>query len=356
MTARGIRTMSDSEMRDNGMETMKKLPMIVALFLCPVVLLAQDVQYYHLDAIGNVRAVTDQSGAIVERHDYLPFGEECTTGAGASSPGLAGGQPRHFTGKERDVETGLDYFGARYYGSGTGRFTTTDPALDIKASSSNPQKWNRYAYALNNPLRYVDPDGRQEGAALIQDRDVRALASGRLSLAEYNARIKARAGGAVLGLAIVGVAIAPALAAEASIAASRCGTSAACQNLVTGLAEGISGAAPGSMGTIPTLTGTANRELFTEALGYVRASAGTAGEKASLFEALAEQIEKKTAGSWSATRYSGADGSHVFVGGAGETLVIDSSGALFKGRAQTGLVAAGKNSFRPNYDVLRKVD
>ena len=87
---------------------------VVALLLWPSRLLAQEVEYYHLDAIGNVRAVTDQSGRVVERHDYLPFGEECITGACASNPGVTGGQPKHFTGKERDTETGLDYFGARY--------------------------------------------------------------------------------------------------------------------------------------------------------------------------------------------------------------------------------------------------
>jgi RHS repeat-associated protein len=123
-------------------------------------LLAQEVEYYHLDAIGNVRAVTDQNGRVVERHDYLPFGEECTTGACASNPGLAGGQPKRFTGKERDTETGLDYFGARYYGPKTGRFTTLDPVADLKANLRDPQRWNRYAYGRDNPLRFVDPDGR----------------------------------------------------------------------------------------------------------------------------------------------------------------------------------------------------
>jgi RHS repeat-associated protein len=118
------------------------------------------VEYYHTDAIGNVRAVTNGAGQVVERHDYLPFGEECTTGTCASNPGLNGGQPRKFTGKERDAETGLDYFGARYYGSKLGRFTTTDPAYTIQENLVDPQRWNRYAYARNNPLRYVDPDGR----------------------------------------------------------------------------------------------------------------------------------------------------------------------------------------------------
>ena len=121
---------------------------------------AQDVQYFQLDAVGSVRAVTDANGNVIERHDYLPFGEECTTGPCASNPGAGGGQPRKFTAKERDSETGLDYFGARYYGSKIGRFTTGDPAMTIQANLVDPQRWNRYAYARNNPLRYTDPDGK----------------------------------------------------------------------------------------------------------------------------------------------------------------------------------------------------
>jgi len=119
------------------------------------------VEYYHLDAIGNVRAVTNAAGQVVERHDYLPFGEEWCPGppAGVCGP-VTPGQPKRFTGKERDAETGLDYFGARYYGSRIGRFTTTDPVYTIQENLVDPQRWNRYAYARNNPLRYVDPDGR----------------------------------------------------------------------------------------------------------------------------------------------------------------------------------------------------
>ena len=60
---------------------------------------AQTIEYYHLDALGSVRAVTNQSGAVIERHDFLPFGEEVNPPAEA--------QPRQFTGKERDAETGL---------------------------------------------------------------------------------------------------------------------------------------------------------------------------------------------------------------------------------------------------------
>ncbi len=113
----------------------------------------QTVEYYHVDALGSVRAITDGNGAVVgPRYDYLPFGEE--TAAQTST------NTRRFTGKERDGETGLDYFGARYYRSDIGRFTTIDPVYTWSENLEDPQRWNRYAYARNNPLKYVDPDGR----------------------------------------------------------------------------------------------------------------------------------------------------------------------------------------------------
>ena len=64
-----------------------------------------------------------------------------------------------FTGKERDAETGLDYFGARYLSSAQGRFTSPDaPFADQR--TGNPQSWNLYGYGHNNPLSGTDPDGR----------------------------------------------------------------------------------------------------------------------------------------------------------------------------------------------------
>ena len=82
------------------------------------------VTYYHTDAIGSVRMITDANGQVVARYDYFPFGEPCEFDPCANA---SNSQPRRFGGKERDQETGLDYFGARYYASGTGRFTTVDP-------------------------------------------------------------------------------------------------------------------------------------------------------------------------------------------------------------------------------------
>jgi RHS repeat-associated protein len=72
----------------------------------------------------------------------------------------------HFTGKERDAESGLDNFGARYDASSLGRFMSADPlviqslkARAFQAHLSNPQSWNKYAYVMNNPLNAIDPNG-----------------------------------------------------------------------------------------------------------------------------------------------------------------------------------------------------
>lgn len=62
------------------------------------------------------------------------------------------------SGKERNPETGLDYFGAKYMSAAQGRFTGPDPEI-IPSDLTNPQAWNKYAYGLNNPLRFIDPDG-----------------------------------------------------------------------------------------------------------------------------------------------------------------------------------------------------
>src|SRR2546421_12804769 len=106
--------------------------------------------------------VADLSGSLsgLTRHDYLPFGEELTMQGGRTAQmGYASDSVRqHFTGYERDIETGLDYAGARYFANQSGRFVSVDP-LAASAKTTNPQSFNRYTYALNNPLRYTDPTG-----------------------------------------------------------------------------------------------------------------------------------------------------------------------------------------------------
>jgi RHS repeat-associated protein len=130
---------------------------LFAVAACPTLAAAQTpgevVEYYHLDALGSVRVVTNQAGAVVRRHDFKPFGEEINVT-------FPNPDRKLFTGQERDSETGSDYFGARYYRAGIGRFTTVDSELNVNDALADPQKWDHYAYVTNNPLRYTDPDGK----------------------------------------------------------------------------------------------------------------------------------------------------------------------------------------------------
>jgi RHS repeat-associated protein len=117
--------------------------------------------YLTADHLGSTRLMTDgSSGAAVALHDYLPFGEEIPAGIGGRSSLYGTDSPRQrFTGKERDSETSLDYFGARYLSSAQGRFTSVDPIGIMKRKLVDPQQWNMYSYARNNPLRFTDPTG-----------------------------------------------------------------------------------------------------------------------------------------------------------------------------------------------------
>ena len=128
--------------------------------------------YVTPDHLGSTRLLTNGNGDVVRRYDYLPFGEEIPSGSysrgndyggnqypnagGSSFPGDAASHK--FTGKERDAETGLDFFGARYFSGAQGRFTSPDPKM-FPHDITDPQSWNKYSYTRNNPLRFTDPNG-----------------------------------------------------------------------------------------------------------------------------------------------------------------------------------------------------
>jgi RHS repeat-associated protein len=113
--------------------------------------------YYFSDHLGSSNVVTDALGNIKEQSDFYPFGgERIVTDLGLDNR-------YKFTGKERDPETGCDYFGARYYCNPTGRFITPDwaakPIAVPYANFGNPQSLNLYSYVQNNPTTEGDADG-----------------------------------------------------------------------------------------------------------------------------------------------------------------------------------------------------
>ena len=107
--------------------------------------------YLHKDHLGSVRVITDEDQQIVGSMDYFPFGSELRASGDIAS--------KQFTGHEKDEETGLSYAKARFLDHETGRFTSRDP---IDAKIDNPQRWNKYVYCANNPLKFVDPDGEEQ--------------------------------------------------------------------------------------------------------------------------------------------------------------------------------------------------
>ncbi len=110
--------------------------------------------YRLLDHLGNQVGTVGSTILLTNPLDYTPFGQ---TFSGSTN------DPFIFTGKERDIESGNDNFGARYYSSSTGRFMSPDWSSDPDAipfaDLSNPQSLNLYGYVQNNPLSVTDPDG-----------------------------------------------------------------------------------------------------------------------------------------------------------------------------------------------------
>lgn len=107
------------------------------------------VRYYVTDALGSVVVVTDESGNVMERREYEPYGAQLTP-AVQDGPG--------YTGHVQDAATGLVYMQQRYYDPEIGRMLSRDPVTAF--SSSDMRYFNGYAYAFNNPYKFTDPDGR----------------------------------------------------------------------------------------------------------------------------------------------------------------------------------------------------
>jgi RHS repeat-associated protein len=114
-----------------------------------VSIVGTNTRYYHTDHLRSSSVITDQNGISVQALYYYPYGEiHSNIGSDLTK--------YKFTGQEWDAETGLYYYGARYYDPKLGKFITPDT---IVPDFSAPQTLNRYSYCANNPILYTDPSG-----------------------------------------------------------------------------------------------------------------------------------------------------------------------------------------------------
>lgn len=127
--------------------------LLIGLGVSPAAMAQTTVTYIHTDALGSVVAESDANGNVIKRYDYEPYGA-VVGGEVTDGPG--------YTGHVSDSATGLSYMQQRYYDPLMGRFLSLDP---VAPDASSGGKFNRFAYALGNPYKFVDPDGRDEERA-----------------------------------------------------------------------------------------------------------------------------------------------------------------------------------------------
>lgn len=107
--------------------------------------------YYHTDHLGSSNVLTDRSGNVVQHYEYATFGQTSYQNNTSAFP-----VSNRYTGQIADDETGLLYYGGRYYDPQLGRFIQPDPTVP---DPSDSQSFNRYSYCRNNPLNETDPSG-----------------------------------------------------------------------------------------------------------------------------------------------------------------------------------------------------
>jgi RHS repeat-associated protein len=112
--------------------------------------------YYTIDQVNSTRVITDDNGNVVYSAAHGPYGQIQKTWTNTYDPKLK------YSGKEREGYSDLDYFGARHYAHDIYRFISVDPIINREEALFNPQLWNGYSFCRNNPIAYLDPDGREE--------------------------------------------------------------------------------------------------------------------------------------------------------------------------------------------------
>jgi RHS repeat-associated protein len=165
----------------------------LALSALAASVMAQTVTYFHNDLSGSPVMATDATGLLLWKENYRPYGSKYNNSAASNANAMG------FAGRPYDASSGLSYMEARYYDPLLGRFLGVDPA---PLNPSSVHGLNRYTYANNNPVRYVDPDGHSplDVAFLVWDL-------GKLGVAVYSGNPAAigEAAGDV-ALSVIGVA------------------------------------------------------------------------------------------------------------------------------------------------------
>jgi RHS repeat-associated protein len=153
-----------------------------------------DTLFYHQDHIGSTGVITDSWGNKVEDIFYKPFGETVSdTGTQSVS--------HKFTGQEMDDDTGLYNYNARLYDPVVGKFVSADTVVQ---QPETPQALNRYAYCLNNPVKYIDPEGHSFILGIVVGAIIGAISAGIQSHWNLKATLTGAVIGAVSGAAFSG--------------------------------------------------------------------------------------------------------------------------------------------------------
>jgi len=328
-------------------------------------------QWIVTDALGTPRMIADQTGGLsgMKRRDYLPFGEEILAGVGHRQPtngysiSVSNSPRQQFTGKERDPETGLDYFEMRYYGSLYGRFTSPDEFTGgpdelydfadnagdnplLYAEKGEPQSLNKYQYCYNNPLVYTDIDGHKpwdwvkaglEIASYVPGPvgTVASLAQAGIAIAEgdYKGALIAAAGAIPGEKLIKGVAKAIDKIADGAKAVEK----------LTSVASGVkhvvapSGSKPGILGKIG------------EEAGVVRKAGGALTEPTLPSKTVVEQNGVKIVHYTASGDHAPA---HLHVKGQGSEVRIGQNGKPLKNNPE--LSATQKKVVTENKTAIRK--
>jgi RHS repeat-associated protein len=142
------------------------------------------IELQYSDALRNLMLTLDETGAMTASFLYGAFGEVVSEAGGAE-------HRRQFNGKEHDVLTGLRYYGFRYYDPLTLRWNSADPKYGFApdAAWDEPQRMNLYAFSLNNPLRFFDPDGRDSDDNILTGLGL-SLAAKSMNLNNHNSFAK----------------------------------------------------------------------------------------------------------------------------------------------------------------------